>query len=79
MIPSLGDIWKINNSTNGFVINVNDEVIELICKDSITKKVFVFKEKLIKSKDINERFSLFCKHYEYKGKSKIIDLLFETE
>lgn len=77
--PEFLDIWKINSSTDGVVVNVNEDEINLFCKDSITKKTYFMIEKLIKTKDDEIKYKIFNDSYKFIGKSKLIDILFEVK
>lgn len=77
-IPEFLDIWKINETTNGVVIDINDDEIKLLCKDKITKKVYIINEALIESDDKLTKYKIFNDNYEFISKSKLIETIFET-
>ena len=77
--PEFGDIWKINNSVNGIIFNVEEDYVQMICKDTITGKIFFYNETLMKGKDNLDKYMIFNNNYEYLGKSKLIDMLFEVK
>lgn len=78
-IPEFLDIWEINQTTNGVVIEVNDEYVKLLCKDTITNKIFYYNVTLIDTEDKIGKYMIFNKNYKFISKSKLIDLLFEEK
>lgn len=77
-VPEFLDIWKINETVNGVVIDINDDEIKLLCKDKITKKVYIINEALIESDDKLTKYKIFNDNYEFISKSKLIETIFET-
>jgi len=78
-IPEFLDIWKINPTTLGVVLEVDDDYVKLLCKDKITNKVYYHTEMLIDTEDKIGKFTIFNKNYEFVSKSKLIDMLFESK
>jgi hypothetical protein len=76
-VPEFLDIWKINEITNGVIIDINDDRIRLLCKDKITGKIYFKNEKLIKTDDNIYKYKLFNENYEFISKSKLIETIFE--
>ena len=76
-IPEFLDIWKINETTNGVIIDIQDDKIKLLCKDKITEKIYFIDEKLIKNDDKKIKYKIFNENYEFISKSKLIETIFE--
>lgn len=76
-IPEFLDIWKINETTNGVIIDIQDDKIRLLCKDKITEKIYFIDEKLIKNDDKKIKYKIFNENYEFISKSKLIETIFE--
>ena len=77
-VPEFLDIWKINETVDGVVIDINDDEIKLLCKDKITKKVYIINETLIESDDKLTKYKIFNDNYKFISKSKLIETIFET-
>ena len=75
--PEIGDVW-INNKIKCLIINVTKSFIEMVCMDTISLRVFYSKEFMIKADNKDESFSLFRKHYQYLGKSKLLKDMFDV-
>lgn len=78
-IPQIYDIYEINSSVSAVVINSDEFMIEMLCKNKFTGKTYYQKEILIDSDDIEQRYSIFNSKYKYLGQSKILDTLFEIK
>lgn len=78
-IPEFLDVWKINETISGVVIKIENDEIELICRDKITGKVFYKNELLLDSDDDNIKFKLFNENYKFIGKSELIDIVFNVK
>ena len=75
--PEIGDVW-IHNNIKCLIINVTKSFIEMVCMDTISLRVFYSKEFRVKADDNDESFSLFTKHYQYLGKSKLLKDMFDV-
>ena len=78
-VPEFLDVWKINETTLGVVFDVRKNEIEMICKDTITGRTYFTTERINQSRDDYIKYETFNRYYEYIGKSKIIDKVFEEK